>query len=116
MRVYTAMTRPGTPPELVPEGFCWAALVFGPLWLARQGAWAFAALGLVLGVAVGVWAPAWCWPVLPVLYGLFGHDLRRAALALRGFTLAHVIAGRDFDTAFGRLLAARPDLAGEFAP
>jgi hypothetical protein len=116
MRVFTAMTRPGSAPELVPEGFSWSALLFGPLWLAFHGAWVFAALGLVLEVAVEGWGPGWTWPVLPVLYGLFGQDLRRLALELRGFTLVHVIAGRDFDTAFGRLLAARPDLVQELAP
>ncbi len=115
MKVFTAMTRPGSAPELVPEGFSWGALVFGPIWLAAHGAWVFAAIGLVLDVTVDVWGPGWSWAVLPVLYGLFGQDLRRGALELRGFTLAHVVAGRDFDTAFGRLLAAQPDLVQELA-
>jgi hypothetical protein len=89
--------------------------VFGPIWLAFQGAWTFAVIGLVVDGAVGVWGPWWSWLVLPVLYGMFGQDLRRAALELRGFTLVHVVAGRDFDTALGRLLAARPDLSEELA-
>ncbi len=109
------MTRAGAAPELVPEGFSLSALVFGPVWLAWHGAWSFAAIGAVLDVAVGAVGPAWSWGVMPVLYGLFGQDLRRAALVLRGFALGHVVAGRDFDTALGRLLAARPDLAQELA-
>ena len=115
MRTYTALTRPASCPELVPEGFSLMALLFGPLWLAFNGAWAFAVLAVAIDLLLYRFAPSWSWAVMPVLTGLFGQDLRRAALTLRGFTLVHVVAARDFDTALGRLLTARPDLAQEMA-
>ena len=56
------------------------------------------------------------WIAASWLLGLFGNDIRRWALQLRGYTLAHVIAARDADGAFARLLTARPDLADLFLP
>lgn len=110
MKIWTAQTRDGAGPVLIPEGFSIGAFAFGPLWLAMHSAWMFAAIGLAISVVVAVFTPGWASFGLAVLYGLFGHDLRRLALDLRGFTLVHVIAARDAETAFGRLLAARPDL------
>ena len=115
MRIWTAQTREGAPPALVPEGFSFWAFVFGPFWLAYHGAWMFAALGLVIDLSVDVLAPGWAGFGLALGFGLFGQDLRRAALSLRGFTLVHVIAARDADAAFARLLDRRPDLIAEAA-
>ena len=42
--------------------------------------------------------------------GLSGHDLRRWSLARRGFTLAEVVAARNAEGAFARLLDRRHDL------
>ncbi len=113
MRTWTAQTRADVAPVLVVEGSSFWAFLFGPIWLAWHGAWIFAALGLLLDVAVGMWAPLYVSLGLAMLYGLFGNDLRRLALEWRGFTLVQVIAARDADAAFARLLAGRPDLASE---
>ena len=106
-------------PVLVPEGFSWGACIFGPLWLAIVGAW-IAAAGLLL-----VWVLLLAFVhgplraplelVLAVATGLFGQDLRRLALDWRGYGMAQVIAGRDEEVAFARLLDERPDLAGTAA-
>lgn len=114
MKVWTAHTRPGRPPVLLREGFSvWAAL-FGPLWLLAWRAWVPAAMVFAVAALIGlassgsirlvlIWAVAW-------LLGLCGRDLVRWSLELRGYTLAHVVAARDADSAFARLLGARPDL------
>ena len=115
MRVYTAHLRQRSVPVLVCEGFSWGALLFGPIWLATQRAWIAAALVLVVDLALGVLLP----PVagrtveigIAVLTGICGHDLVRWSLALRGYTMVHVVAGRDSDAAFLRLLQTRPELA-----
>jgi hypothetical protein len=117
VRFFTAHLRAGREPELLQEGFCWGAFVFGPLWLAAHRAWIAAILvgvidaGIALsasgvrGLALTVWA-AW-------LTGVFGQDMRRWTLMHRGYDELHVIAARDETAAFGRLLAARPDLAAQ---
>jgi hypothetical protein len=51
-----------------------------------------------------------------VLQGLFGNDLWRWSLERRGYTLAHVVAAADSDSALLRLLQRRPDLAEALAP
>ena len=48
--------------------------------------------------------------------GLFGNDMRRWSLGLRGFTLLEVVSARDETEALGQLLQRRPDLAGRFLP
>ena len=48
MRGYTAHLKPGRTPVLVPEGFSWAAWLFGPLWLAAHRAWVPAARAVTL--------------------------------------------------------------------
>jgi len=110
VRIFTAQTREGSAPVLIPEGFSLWALVFGPFWLAFHGAWMLALAGLATDVAVDVFAPWWADLAVAVLYGMFGQDLRRYALELRGYTMVQVVAARDADTALGRLLAGRPDL------
>lgn len=120
MRVFTAHLRQDRAPVLLREGFSWLAAIFGPVWLAAHRAWIPAALVLAGEVALILLAPAivvgplllgWHW-----LLGLFGHDLCRWALEIRGYTLAHVIAARDADSAFARLLSSRPDLADSEIP
>lgn len=119
MRVYTAHLRPHAAPVLVREGFAWGAFFFGPFWLFAHRAWLAGVLALcafVLIVAMPGWdvkAPlglALAWAL-----GLFGHDLRRASLARRGYLLAHVVAAADPDAALARLLARRSDLIGQAA-
>ncbi len=116
MRIYTAHLRPahlppGRGPVLVREGFSWGAFLFGPLWLACNGAWTAAGLALAALVLAGTtpFGPAAGFALFFVL-GLFGNDLRRWSLRLGRFDLAHVVAGRSRDEAMLRLLSSRPDL------
>ena len=120
MRVYTAHLRPGRMPELVPEGFSLGAFVFGPLWLFAHRAWiagliaAAVLVGLVLfDAAVSAAAAAFFLLAYAALLGSNGRDLLRWSLARRGYAETYVVAGRNRDAAFGRLLARDPALAGE---
>jgi hypothetical protein len=112
--VFTAHTHPARAPVLVPERFSWAALIFGPLWLAAHRAWIAAAVLLLLDLlATRLPEPGWRPYVslaLAVLAGLLGNDLRRWSLARRGRPAVHVVAARNRDEAYARLLLARPDL------
>ena len=120
MTFWTAHMRADSAPVLVPEGFAWGALIFGPLWLAAHRAWIPAALSLAAGIVIAAatagatQAALLC--ALAVWLGASGHDLRRWSMQLRGFTMFHVIAGRNELEALGRFLAQRPDLAGRFMP
>ena len=113
MNIWTAHTRPETPPVLVREGFSWAALLFGPLWLLAHRAWIAGLLSLCAGFALA-FVPGTAGTVLGLglawLLGLTGRDLWRWSLARRGFTTVHVIAASDAEGALARLLARRPDL------
>jgi hypothetical protein len=115
VRVYTAHLRQRSAPVLVREGFSWGALLFGPSWLAAQRAWIAAVLLLVAELAVALLLPGPAGRAaqagIALLTGLCGHDLVRWSLDLRGYTLVHVVAGRDSDAAFLRLLQTRPELA-----
>jgi hypothetical protein len=114
VKLYTTHLRGNEPPLLVREGFSWAAFFFGFLYLAVKLAWVPAALNLaaligVLAIASRTGAGA---PLLglAVLQGLFGRDLWRWSLSLRGYAEGPVVAAEDTDAAFARLLGARPDL------
>ena len=105
---------------LVKEGFSWGAFLFGWIWLVFHRAWipgllAFAA-GILIGVLTGAGARVFLETGLALLLGLTGRDLVRWSLARRGYTLAHVLAARDSDSALARLLTGRPDLAASFQP
>jgi hypothetical protein len=117
MRIYTAHTHAGRPPVLVREGFSWGAFVFGPLWLLAHRAWIAGVLTLCLWIAIAILAPAWAAPpvvlVLHWVLGLCGRDLRRWSLERAGYTLVHVVAAPDEDTALAQLLARRPDLIAD---
>jgi hypothetical protein len=117
VRIYTAHTCPRRPPALVPEGFSWGALVFGPLWLLARRAWIAGVLALCAFLLIAVLARGDVAAVLLLglawLLGLFGHDLRRWSLSRDGFVLVHVVAAADIDTALARLLDRRPDLIAD---
>lgn len=120
MKMWTAHLRPDAEPILVPEGFSWLAMIFGPLWLAAHRAWIPAAIVLALDVIGAFLLPE---PLsfvldagLAILVGLSAHDLRRWSIENRGYLLTHVIAAGDEAEALGRLLTGRPDLARHFMP
>ena len=115
MRTFTAHLHPRKAPVLVPEGFSWGALFFGPLWLLRHGAWLAAVLALA-ALALGTLVPPALRPAATfgvlLMLGVLGNDIRRWALGLRRFQVAHVVAARTRDEAMLRLLSHRPDVRG----
>jgi hypothetical protein len=120
MKFWTAHVRAGASPVLVREGFSWGALIFGPLWLAAHRAWIAAVLTLVAGVLIVVLThdgvAAILLATLILLLGLYGQDLRRWSLDLRGYLLAQVVTGRSEPEALWKLLDRRPDLRGSYLP
>lgn len=120
MKTWTAHLHATKPPVLLKEGFAWGATMFGPLWLLAQRAWVPAALALAAYALVAILTDdkttLLLWLLANWSLGLWGNDLRRWALGMRGFILAHVVAARDADSAFVRLLTARPDLADLYMP
>ena len=121
MRFWTAHLRnTEDEPLLVREGFAFGALIFGPLWLVLHRAWIPAALSLAVSILFAVLLPAPAGAALiaalALWLGLCGHDLRRWSMRHRGFILTHVVAAHTEAEALGRLLTARPDLAGRFMP
>ena len=115
MRIYTAHLRNERPPVLVREGFAWLALIFGPLWLLWNRAWIAGVIALAAAVGILAAPPGLRAPLgggLMLLLGFVGNDLRRWSLARSGYDLAHVVAGRNGDDAFLRLLQHRPDMQG----
>ena len=123
MRVWTVHVPPAAdragrpsrrPPVMVREGFSWGAFLFGPFWLLAHRLWLPALLWFVAAAAAVLLASiggALALPALQFLLGCHARDLRRRALARRGYALAHVVAERDEERALARLVAARPDLA-----
>ena len=114
MIVYTSHVKPNHLPVLVREGFSWGAAIFGWIWLLFEGAWVPALL--VLAAAVGaltlsgyVQTPA---PLIAVflVQGVFGRDLVRWSLRLRGYANAGPVAAATHDAALLRLLSERPEL------
>ena len=106
MRVYTVHRRSAGPfreddVQLVREGFCWGAAIFGPFWALYRGLW-LTALLLVFALAVmlALVAAMGGEPVssfgiqfgLFLLAGLFGNDLRRWTLTRRGYDFESVVA------------------------
>jgi hypothetical protein len=123
MRIYTAHTRPDRAPRLVREGFSLGAFLFGPLWLLAHRAWLAAVLDIAAIVALlalgralpGSAIPAVLMLGLAALTGWNGRDLCRWSLARRGFTTRYVIAARNADAAFARLLTRDPTLIPQAA-
>jgi hypothetical protein len=103
----------GEPPELVREGFSWAACLFGPLWLLGQRLW-LAAAGVLLALILLALAPpamgAAGGVAMALLLGWHGRDLRRAKLARLGRPVLHVVREQDADRAMQRVLDQSPFL------
>ncbi len=113
MTTYTAHIRADRKLVLVKEAFAWGAFLFGPLWLLAHRAWIAAIVSLVvfaLPFAVRPPLRGMLIFALMLLMGLIGRDLVRWSLGRRGFALAHVVAGRNADDAYLRLLDQVPDL------
>jgi len=111
----------GQPPRLVKDGMCWPCLFLGWLGLLVLGSWLSALLAgtatLILLTLSAAVQPGW--PILVgfnLLLALFGNDLRRWELGLRGLARGPVVAGTGRDAALLRLLdewTPRQAAAGE---
>ncbi len=118
MIVFTSHLAPpgGTQPlpVLVREGFSWGAALFGWLWLLVQGAWLPALLvlaGAIGAVKLGAMTHSVAAPLAVFLVqGIFGRDLVRWWLGLRGWRPAGPVIAASHDAALLRLLAERPEL------
>ena len=119
MRVFTTHLRQGVPPVLVQEGFSLGALLLGPVWLLIQGAWVAAFLNLAAWLLLGQLAALPYQGALTLglvaLQGLFGRDLVRWNLGLRGYVAGPPVAAGDEDAALLRLLTERADLVADVA-
>ena len=97
---------------LVREGFCWPALLLGPLWPAARGLWREAALFGAAWAGVGLLAlgapqaGGWAALLLWLLGGFEGHWLQRRALKRRGYEEVAIIAGHGRDEAELKLAGA----------
>ncbi|MDA0654024.1 MAG: DUF2628 domain-containing protein [Proteobacteria bacterium] len=122
MRLYAVLERRGDPRsgkaselDLVHEGFCWPALLFGPFWAFAAGMWL---TGLVLAALwAALLAGPWFWPplvaaqpyavtALALLLGLHGNDLRQRAREAAGYEVIGVVSGSGLVDAERRLFVA----------
>lgn len=115
MRIWTVhAARPGRAPTLVPEGFAWGALLFGPLWFAVSGAIAPAVLLLAAEVALVALLPpgaaAFAVTALAILAGFCARDIVGGWLGLRGCPAVELVAAPSRAAALLRLADRRPDL------
>ena len=113
MKTWTVHTKASHGPILQREGFSFAALLFGPLWLLGHRAWVPAVLlGCAQGASLLLAAPFGGLLVAGLAWagGVFGGDLVRWSLDRRGYVLSDVVAASSYDLAFGRILTARPGL------
>jgi hypothetical protein len=114
-----AATPAAEPVVLVREGFSWPAFFLSLLWLLWHRLWlaalvyAVATLLIALLLPPGLALPANL--ALTFLLGAHAHDLRRRALARRGYAEVGVVTAADRDHALARLLAERPDLVAPVA-
>lgn len=119
MKVWTVHLRDGSKPELVREGWSWGAFLFQGLWLLATRAWIPGIVWIAVELGLALLLPREIMTIvaaaLAVLAGFVGRDLVRWQLYRRGYVLGHVVAERNGDAAWARLLARRPDLAARFA-
>ena len=113
MKIYSVQALPWSAASdadvvLVPEGFNWFALIFGPFWALWHGMWRTAIALVVIGAVLGgLGALIGVEPdvvsvfqfLVQIGLGLWGNDLRRAALARRGYVERAVVCGRNQDEA-----------------
>ena len=117
MRIYTVHERAGpagadTDVSLIKEGFCWPALVVSFLWALYHRLWlvllgllaltaVLAALHLRFGLSGDVAGAGLL--AMKLLLGMFGNDIRRGLLKLRGVSFSGVVSGKDAGEAERRL-------------
>src|SRR5258707_8324672 len=121
MAVYTVhvpLSRDGaSAPErfvFVRDGFSFAALLFGPLWMLRHRMWlvllgygvVVAALALVLHLHGSVAVGPIVWALFGLLLGFEAGTLRRFTLGRRGFRNSGVVVGDDLELAERRFFDA----------
>lgn len=126
MKIYSVQTLPWSSASdsavvLIAERFNWYALVFGPFWALWHGLWRTAIVLVVIGAAIGgAGTLAGLAPdavsvfqvIVQIGLGLWGNDLRRAALSRRGYVERAVVAGRNADEAEHRYFTTvTPDAA-----
>ena len=97
----TERTDPSEQVELVREGFSWLAFIFSPLWLLVHRLW-LETIGFFIVAAGAVYGAHWFHlpyvtlivfaVLLHLLVGFWAYDLKRAALARRGFSFKGVVA------------------------
>jgi hypothetical protein len=114
MIIFTSHLKQHCLPVLVREGFSWGAAFFGWLWMLVQGAWIPALLLFAGGLLAGklMQLTHSVAPALAVflVQGVFGRDLVRWSLGLRGYRPGAPVAAATHDAALLRLLSAYPDL------
>ena len=109
MRSYTVQ-RPPWPGSVVvlPEGFCWWAFLFGPLWFLFHGLWVSAILLALLHMAFAAAAEHFGVPAvfsatasltLSVLVGFNARDWWRLMLTRQGFGFEPVVLARSLEQA-----------------
>jgi hypothetical protein len=122
MAVYTVHEPParaGTAPEperfvFVRDGFSFAALLFGPLWMLRHRMWlvllgyavVVAGLGFVLHLRAPAAVAPLVWMLFALLLGFEAGTLRRFTLGRRGFQPIGVVVGDDLEFAERRFFDA----------
>ena len=100
---------------LVKEGFCWPALLFGPLWALGHRMWPVAAGIVAIGLVLA-FLPQWFWSggvvadlgtlALLAVLGVEGNDLRELTLRWQGYDFSGVVGGRGLADAEQRLFTA----------
>ncbi|MGC4101807.1 DUF2628 domain-containing protein [Ferruginibacter sp.] len=115
MKTYTVHEPPNAPANVVDraehmvfvkDGFSWAALIFGPIWLLAKRLWlafvVYMALATVISLAfeaagVGEKFIGWVIAALHLLLGLEGSTLQRWTLDRAGWRLVGSVIGRNGD-------------------
>jgi hypothetical protein len=91
----------------VRDGFSFAALLFGPLWMLRHGMWlvllgygvVVVGLSLVLQLHASATVGAIVWALVALLLGFEAGTLRRFTLGRRGFRNIGIVVGDDLELA-----------------
>lgn len=120
-RIYTVHAPAWSPAAdsdavLVPEGFNWAAFVFGPLWALWHGMWRTAIVLLLvsLGLSGTILLAGMTEAVdmtaslaIQAAIGLWANDWRRYALSRRDFFERAVVSGRNLADAEAHYFTGR---------